>query len=230
MHGKLVECIEILKTVNSSVDKKYFSAMDYFPKDVLFECYDIKDFYSCKDNFSDFIFRVSDLVELKGKKYKSRRHIINKFSEEHPNHTFRPYKESDFEDVMRIRERWISDRFGANKKKVWDYYIFQEMMKLIKELGLRVFVMEVDGKIEGFITIAKLGKDCSMVINENTNLEYQGMTEKLWYLALGATSDFGEFSNDGNGGNEKDGLFRYKMSHNPVLLIPKVTVIIDKIK
>ena len=98
------------------------------------------------------------------------------------------------------------------------------MLKNVDALGIKVFVMEIDGKIEGFISIARLGKDCSMVINENTNLEIQGMTEKLWYLGLEATKEFGEFSNDGNGGSPKDGLYRYKESHKPVMLIPKMAV------
>lgn len=222
----LMEIFWVLEKVNG----EFFSALDYFPKTMLEEAVDTSLMHSVKPNYSDFIFRIRDLIELRGKRYKTRRNMANKFKENYPNHLFRPCTDDDMPRVMEVRDRWMETKFGSNFKKVWDYTIFQEMMKHVKELDIDMFVMEIDGIVEGFISVSKLGSDCSIIINENTNLEISGLAEVLWYNALEATEHYGEFSNDGNGGDEKDGLYKYKMSHRPYMLIDKVVAIANKKK
>lgn len=221
LSADMEKCARVLSKINGT---KNTSSIGYFPDskiDVIFDRDKIRKhggkFWS---EYDDFIFRCDDLIKLEGKKYKGRRHLVNKFKSEHPNHLVRYMTDDDFDSVMAVRELWISSRFQS-KKEVWDYDIFPHTLMNRDALGTRVTVIEVDGVIQGFFIMAKLGHNCSLVINENTNLEFEGLTEYLWYESLRMNSDLGEYENDGNGGKKNDGLYRYKMSHRPVAVIPK---------
>ena len=81
-----------------------------------------------------------------------------------------------------------------------------------------VVVAEMDGKIEGYISFTPLGNNVLAVVNEHYNLDIQGLCETMWYLGLDfdEVKRMGEYENDGNGGPDDSGLYRYKMSHNPI--------------
>jgi hypothetical protein len=173
---------------------------------------------------SDFIFKCEDLIKLEGSKFKSRRQVVNQFKRRYPNYVIRYATDNDLDAIFTVRDGWIKARF-KNIKQVWDREIFKSMIKYRKELGIRTMVAEVDGIVEGFLTISKLCDNCSVVITENTNLKFQGMTELLWYESLKMNLDLGEYEDDGNGGlNKKDGLYRYKASNNPVDFVDKFII------
>lgn len=230
--GNLRHDILLCTKMMARINKTTYTSFSYFKNAVFDDIFDIsairKNGGKKWDEYSDFIFRCSDLINLEGKKYKTRRHLVNKFKSTYPNHVVRLMTDDDFDDVIRVRNFWIKSRFDNDTKKVWDYDIFPHTLANRDVLGNRVFVIEVDGVIQGFFILARLGNNCSLVINENTNLEFEGLTEYLWYESLRRSTDLGEYENDGNGGPHGDGLYNYKMSHRPVMTIPKMGVRMNK--
>lgn len=182
---------------------------------------------------SDFIFRNEELINLQGKKYKSRRNVVNQFKKTYPNHVIRDYVPSDFDDVTRIREKFMKERIDDKDAIAWDNTIIFKFFDFCEELDLSIKVIEIDGNVEGYLTMTPLCKDCSVIINENTNLDFKGATELLWYTSLSENIDMGSFSNDGNGGkptdnNNDNGIYKYKMSHNPHYMVDKCAIKVNK--
>lgn len=226
----LKEALPSIVKVMEKVNGDHFSAMDFIPNKIVCECLDVNGLNKSNICNSDFIFKARELIELSGRKFKSRRNAISKFKNRYPNHVFREYNDNDYLGLMNLRNKWLEDKFNGDVKKAWDYHIFIDMIDNYKDTGLKIFVCEIDGIIEGFITICKLGNDCSCVVSENTNKEISGLAEFCWYEGLRATEDLGEFSNDGNGGGVGDSLYKYKLSHNPVLILEKRLCIMNKSK
>ena len=213
--GVIEECVRLIHRMNELSTSKnpnvYIDNCVYSLVEPLFD-------FSKKEKFDygwdEFIFKTDDFIAMKGKQYKGRRNIINKFSKEY-NHTIREYTMADFDAIVRLRKLWIANK-SIDEKKLWDKELFYELFRQYDKLDTKAFVMEVNGNIEGVITLARLASDCAVTINETTNVEFQGMTEKLWHEGVKATADFGEYTNDGNGGKHTDGLYAYKSSFNPV--------------
>ena len=84
-------------------------------------------------------------------------------------------------------------------------------------------------KIVGFFMQSTLANNCLSVLKENTDINYSGLAEYLWYESLKMFPSMPEFENDGNGGlKHDDGLYLYKMSHRPHCLIYKNSYKLNK--
>lgn len=177
----------------------------------------------------DFIYRCSDLIELKGKKYKSRRGMVNRLKRDHPNINVRLATNDDIDGILAVREKWLNEHIRPMLKPndkietfVIDYNSFDTIIKYWKKLGYIMTVAEDDGKIIGFFMQSNLSNNCLSVLKENVDLDYVGLSEYMWYESLKFFPGMPEFENDGNGGYKRDdGLYLYKMSHNPSELIYK---------
>lgn len=178
-----------------------------------------KNLHGCVKNYKEFIFRCSDLIELKGKEYKSRRHVVNKLKTDYPDVSVREYTSDDKESVRLIYNKWVEDyHVRLENEEVCNIGLVEHTFETLVDNSshYRIFVATIDSKIEGFIVIVPLCKDTKCVLIEYTNLEIKGLAEFLWYEGLRNTQDIGTFENDGTGGKETDGLFFYKQSHRPI--------------
>ena len=172
-----------------------------------------------QNNYKEFIFLCNDLIELKGKEYKSRRRMVNKVKTDNPDFFVREYAESDKESIIKIYNSWTEEYTDRlNGEQICNVGLTKNTFDILvtKSNNYRIFVGVIDGNIEGFIVIVPLCKDTKCVLIEYTNLEIKGLAETLWYEGLKLTTDLGVYENDGTGGEETDGLFFYKNSHRPV--------------
>ena len=224
---KLLEKVyKVLKVVN---DNKHTSDMMYLIKNDVVKLTDkrFKKYVKNYTVYDDFIFRCSDLINLSGKKYSSRRNIVNNFKKTYPNHNFRFYTEADIPAIRRVRDVWKKERSSV-LKSFWDDKIFEVRIKNVDALKYRIVVAEVDEKIQGFLMVSPHCKNTLCVVMENTNVELKGLTECLWYESLRLNQDMGEFENDGGGYTPKHGLYHYKASHRPIMMLELSSVGVDR--
>lgn len=59
--------------------------------------------------YSDYIYDVDKMAELKGKKYHSKRNHINNFKKNYPNWSFEILGKNNIEECIKLHTRWISD-------------------------------------------------------------------------------------------------------------------------
>lgn len=184
----------------------------------------------------DFVYRCTDLMELKGKPYKSRRGMVNRLKRDHPDIIVRLATDDDIDGIMAVRNKWLNKHIIPMLKPtekvesaVIDYNSFDTIIKYRKKLGYILTVAEENGKIIGFFMQSTLASDCLSVLKENVDLDYSGLSEYMWYESLKFFPNTPEFENDGNGGYKRDdGLYLYKMSHHPSELIYKNSYKLNK--
>lgn len=185
------------------------------------------------NNYKEFIFRCSDLIELKGKIYKSCRHMVNKLYTNYPDFVMREYDPTvDKIGALNVYKNWVkryNDRL--NGAEVTDVGLATNILETISEKPnnrCKIFVGIINGNIEGFIIIVPLCKNTKCVLSEYTDVDIKGLAETMWYEGLRRTTDLGEFENDGTGGPDDDGLFQYKNKHKPIGFLEACEFILNK--
>lgn len=180
-------------------------------------------------DYKEFVFLCSDLINLQGKPYKTRRHMVNKFKTDNPTFEFRAFAKDDYNSAMAIYEAWILDyKKRYPKESICNSGLFEITLKRILDgcHNYDAFVCAINGKVEGIIVLTPLCKDTCSVLLEYTNLNIVGMTEFMWYESLRNVNYL--YENDGTGGPDSDGLFFYKNSHKPIMFLETRTISLNK--
>jgi hypothetical protein len=127
------------------------------------------------DNF-DYIYRVEDLAELKGKKFDGKRNRIRKF-ESSFRHEYSSLSRKDAPACAALLHRWFEE------KRNGDPYMKAEKMAIIQALtsfellGLRGGVVKVDGRIEAFTFGMRLSDDTAVIPIEIANPAFPGLAQ-----------------------------------------------------
>lgn len=66
-----------------------------------------------RDSF-DYVYDIHDLADLKGRKYQRKRNHLNRFRNDHPEHTLEPITEENLSQVQELVERWYDLRQQEN--------------------------------------------------------------------------------------------------------------------
>ncbi|MFA4875261.1 MAG: phosphatidylglycerol lysyltransferase domain-containing protein, partial [bacterium] len=64
-----------------------------------------------RDHF-DYVYRVRDLAELKGRRYDGKRNHIKAFERSHPKYEFVTLTAADRGEAMRLFEEWCASKIG----------------------------------------------------------------------------------------------------------------------
>ena len=215
------DIFDVLNAVNGDKNSEMF----YVTKDSVSskKSEDVLEKHKIKvsKDYCDFVFRIEDLITLKGRAYQKRRNMVHRFVRDNPNHLIRPVVKSDHDEIMNLRNEWIKAKTDR-KENVWDKNMFPIELENYKRIGGRMLACEIDGKIKGFLSMFPLCKDTCVVMTRNSDNNVKGLAEFLWYECLRFNKDMGPYENDGNAGAETNGLYHYKMDHIPVALIDKV--------
>tara|TARA_R110002110_G_scaffold414951_1_gene646862 strand:+ start:161686 stop:162666 length:981 start_codon:yes stop_codon:yes gene_type:complete len=199
------------------------------------EIFDLLADYIVERALVDYVYETSDLIELKGNSYSTKRNEINKFRRIHPDHSLELLDVDKHADgILELLNKWISDRMKylpADQTEQFLDGIFSErsaikrMLSAYKDLGLIGLVIIDNGKLIGFTVGEKINSDTASVIIEKTDFEVLGcaqyvfrefskiLFEKYQVTKINVGDDMG-FEN----------LKKVKMSYRPSLMIPKYVI------
>lgn len=192
--------------------------LDYF-KEYFIENIDIIS----DRNASDYLYNSDDLINLKGKKFHSKKNHLNSFKK---NYEFEYVKLRDdlIGECIRINEEWCEKRNcedynGLYCEKLANF----EALYNFERLGYEGALIKVNGKYEAFVIGELLNADTAVIHIEKANDDIRGIynvinqqfCEKSWkdVLYINREQDLG-----------MEGLRKAKLSYNPVKLIDKYTI------
>ncbi|MGB9004899.1 MAG: phosphatidylglycerol lysyltransferase domain-containing protein [Candidatus Aminicenantales bacterium] len=175
-----------------------------------------------KNNF-DYVYRSSDLINLRGKKYDGKRNRIKKFENSCSSRYLRLRPEH-----LRACQLLYEDWYAAKIRQ--DGQIGQaqrvavlEALARFDELNLVGGAVEVKGRLEAFSIGGKLNADTAVIHIEITNPAYEGLAQFInrefvkneWagYKYINREQDMGVA-----------GLRRAKMSYYPSHLVKKFNI------
>ncbi len=70
-------------------------------------------FHTNRDNY-DYVYRIEDLAQLRGKRYQSKRNFVNRFRASHPETRLLPLDESTLPAAKALVQQWHSEKLAAD--------------------------------------------------------------------------------------------------------------------
>lgn len=169
---------------------------------------------------SDYVYRTSDLINLKGRKYDGKRNWIKKFLANY-SAQYVPLTSDLLPVSFDLLERWAKTRQGALLR--YEIQAIAEALNHLKELRLIARAVPVSGKLEAFMVGGELNPEMAIVYVQIANREIPGLPQ-YFHQKFAAE----ELSNYKYVNWEQDlgipGLRKAKLSYHPCRLIHKFDV------
>lgn len=171
-------------------------------------------------NGSDYIYLTSDLAELKGKKYHSKRNHLAKLE----NYTYSPVSEKDFDDCICFCTRSYNSRSdAADHSFVAEQYAINTYFSYFEELGLSGGIIRINGEIAAVTLGERLNSETFCVHIEKADTAFPGIYAGINKLfAENGAKDLKYINREEDLGIE--GLRKSKLSYHPAFLLNKYIV------
>ncbi len=172
---------------------------------------------------SDYLYRLSDLVSLAGRKYDGKRNLIRKFRSEY-SYQYEPLAGENVTESLKFEERWctIKDCDGEEGLRN-EREAVREMLANYSGFGLTGCLLRIAGAIAGIAFGERLNPDTFVVHVLKADPEIPGLYQTLMNEFLSRLGDAYEYVN-----LEEDlgieGLRKAKLSYHPTRMIEKYTL------
>jgi hypothetical protein len=171
-----------------------------------------------RDNF-DYIYRVEDLAELKGKRYDGKRNRVRKFDSACP-HEYAVLTDSDVAGCGRLLEDWFEGKANGDVYMKAEKTAILQALASFEPLGLKGGVVKVGGRIEAFTMGMRLTDDTAVIQIEIANPGFVGLAQ--WInreFVRREWMSYGFINREQDMGVE--GLRKAKQSYQPDRLVKK---------
>ena len=179
----------------------------------------------------DYIYATSDLIELKGNAYKTKRSEINQFRRVHPNHRMEKLGPQHWDGIRALIDTWLKNRIqylSADAIADFFYTVEQERRAIERALahydtlGLEGLCLFIDDRLEGFTFGERISPTVANVLVEKTNFAIPGSAQYLFREFAKTFADCTHINVGDDLGLEN--LRRVKMSYRPALFGEKVNL------
>ena len=180
-------------------------------------------FYPSRNSF-DYIYRVSDLAGLSGKKYHSKRNHISFFKKTY-NWSYEEMNSENLHECMAMNEKWFSlnvdkDPDGIDAERAVLNLCFDNFSKFAFVGGL----LRVDGEVVAFTFGEKLNDNTFVTHFEKAFADIRGAYPMINnQFALNTLKEYEFVNREDDIGSE--GLRKAKLSYYPEILLEKFTAV-----
>ena len=163
----------------------------------------------------DYIYRVSDLIELKGNRYHKKKNLLNQFDRKY-DFSYQPFGAEMVEQAMAMQTDWCtwrdcesSDILSSENRAI--FRILKEWKQLA---GLFGGALVVDGSMVAYTVAEALTRDMLLIHFEKADTQYKGIYQAINQKFLANSAADYTFVN-----REQDlddeGLRKSKLSYHP---------------
>lgn len=175
-------------------------------------------------DYSDYVYRVDDLIRLSGRKYHGKKNHLNRFKKQY-EFEYRPLDLELVECFLDMQDSWCRIRDCAEDPGLLsEDFAVREALTHYEELGFQGGAIQIDGKLEAFSLGEPLDKETAVIHVEKANPEIPGI-----YAAINQLFCSNAFSHMAYVNREQDlgepGLRKAKESYYPHHLVNKYTLI-----
>lgn len=183
------------------------------------------EFFEKRNSF-DYIYNSSDLIELKGKKYHSKRNHINKFEEK--QWEYQKITKENIDECLKMNEEWCIQNDVINDKSKQDEQdVIKRCFKYYDELNLVGGLIKQEGKTVAFSFGEKLNDDTFVVHVEKAFSSVQGAYPIInRELVKNEAFNFKYINREEDLGIE--GLRKAKLSYKPAILLEKYEALLKE--
>lgn len=171
-------------------------------------------------DFNDYVYSVSSLSELSGKKLHSKKNHLNKFKNTY-DYIYREMKKDDFDKCIKLAERLMKqNRDESSTDFMAEYNSIRCAFDNFEYLELSGGVIEIDGNICAFSVGEELTDEAALIHIEKADIAYNGI-----YAAINNEFVKNRWSGFKYVNREEDmgleGLRKAKMSYRPDHMVRK---------
>ncbi len=175
-----------------------------------------------RDN-ADYLYRASDLIELKGADYDGKRNLIKRFKEA-VSFSYKELTPDRVEECLGFEEEWCLEKDCQHVEGLArEREAMEEMLRNFKALGIAGGMIEIGGKVEAVTLGEALNPETFVVHVEKANGRYVGIYQTVNQLFCADKAAPCSFVN-----REQDlgveGLRKAKESYHPCEMVMKYTV------
>ena len=176
----------------------------------------------------DYLYAVSDLVDLPGNRFHNKKNLLNQFTKAH-DFTYVDFGPRLIEQAMAMQEDWCtwrdcesSDLLSAENRAI--LRILDRWDRFDRILGGAIFV---DGIIVAYTLAEPLTDDTLVIHFEKGCPAYKGVYQAINQMFLArAAGSFQRVNREQDLGNE--GLRKAKLSYNPIDFLKKSNVVLNR--
>ncbi|MFH1202457.1 MAG: phosphatidylglycerol lysyltransferase domain-containing protein [Candidatus Omnitrophota bacterium] len=134
---------------------------------------------------SEYLCKRSELTGLPGKRFKSKRALVNYFLKNY-RFSFEDFRPGFKDECLRLYKRWKKERLSKYKDPVYkamiedNLYTHTTAMDYFSKLGLEGKVIKIDGKIYGYTLGYALNKEIFCILFEITDLKIKGISQFIF--------------------------------------------------
>ncbi len=235
-HNALAACFEIMDGYNAT---PYLGKVEFVYRDFLQALnLEVETPFPTVTNdwlveraLPDYIYTTSDLIELKGNAYKTKRNEINQFRRSYPDHRMEPVGREHWDSIRDLVNRWLQERIKyLPAEEIPNFLCTAELertainraLEHYEYLRLTGLCLIIGGRIEGFTFGERITPDVASVLVEKTNFTIQGSAQYL-FREFAKTYRDCTFINVGDDLGLEN-LRKVKMSYRPALFGEKFTL------
>lgn len=178
-----------------------------------------------RDNF-DYVYRSSDLAELRGRHLDGKRNLLKRFNET-TSYEYESLTESGIAEALAFENEWCAlKNCPISASLCNERQALEEMLKNFRKLGLTGGVIKISGKVVALALGEKLNADTFVIHIEKADTGYPGIYQAINMLFARSISKEIAFVN-----REQDlglpGLRQAKESYHPHHMVRKYTLTRD---
>ena len=172
----------------------------------------------------DYVYRVADLIELKGKRYHKKKNLVNQFNRKY-DFTYLPFGAEMVEQAMAMQTDWCtwrdcesSDILSSENRAI--FKILKEWKQLA---GLFGGALMVEDSMVAYTVAEPLTQDMLLIHFEKGDTQYKGIYQAINQLFLANSAAQYTLVNREQDLND-EGLRKAKLSYHPEDYIRKYRV------
>lgn len=168
---------------------------------------------------ADYVYRSSDLIELKGRKYHGKRNHISRFETNNPDWAYEDITADNLEQCREMFQKWLEenqDKQGLEDEK----YALYDSFDHFEELGFQGGLIRAGGQVVAFTIGEELTRDCFVLHFEKAFSHIQGAYPMInREFAARRLSGYRYINREED--MDIPGLRKSKMSYQPAMLVER---------
>lgn len=222
-NNKMEETLEVCLSFKPAVIRTDEEFVSSFVKDT--EKFAIEE---DRGNF-DYVYRTTDLAELKGRRYDGKRNHINSFLRSN-SFSYEKMDKTHVKECLELNEKWCLEKKRESEafpNIECEGMVVKEVLENLEDLDAIGGIIRVDGKISAFSVGEMLNNDTAVIHIEKADPTIRGMSQLI-------NREFvcNEWSSTTYINREQDmghpGLRKAKSGYHPVRLEKKFNITMKK--
>jgi len=183
--------------------------------------------YKIGDKPGEYLCQRSDLVELKGEKFKSKRACYNYFTK-HYDFKYFDFSLAYRDDCLRLYTEWMQQRRDTCKDAVYRGMLldslrcFKVLLSHYGKLDISGRLVAVSGAIKAFTFGFKVNQETFCILYEVTDLSYKGLAQFIFREFCAELNNYRYINIMDDSGLSN--LRTVKRSYHPARIIPSYIV------